>query len=648
MKHSFKRGLSMMLVLVMLVSLLSGLTVTVEASGTAANWGTRGATATSLSSAAVSFYQDNNVTYEELAALSGSSSISSVPSSALYEELQSLMVSNHSHQTSYDETKNLYMYTDCQGGDTSSISSFYSGVAIGPEWDGGSTWNREHTWPNSKGLNGNDENDIMMLRPTSSSENSSRGNKAYGESSSYYDPNSLSGGKYNLHGDVARIFLYVYVRWGNVNGNGEYTTWGVNGVMESTEVLLKWMEEDPVDTWELGRNDVVETITGTRNVFVDYPELAFLLFGEAIPTGMTTPSGKAGEIYEITAAANDSTMGTVSVSSNIITAVPAEGYMVAGYEVVSGTATVTQDGDTFKVAASSDCSIRIIFEEKIPVTLTYKNNTTVVSTETVYSGDTITLPDYAGEIPEGYTFVGWAEASVDNTELRPAYTKKGEDYLISGETDLYALFTYVVESENGPETWSQVTSSTMLYAGAQVVLANNSYDTVASSELAAASNGYYLKSVDAAFSADKSTITTMPAGAMIFTLGGESGNWTFENPDRGLLGAAALKALSFTDGTTTWSISISGGDATIQNGTSGYGTILYNFSASPTRFTTYSGTSDYVGSLQLYIRSGGETTYYTTSCQQNSAASTNRCPLCVMAETNPIFERHIHIRPQNP
>ena len=68
--------------------------------------------------------------------------------------------------------------------------------------------------------------------------------------------------------------------------------WGTSGVMESKSVLLEWVEEDPVDTWELGRNDSVESITGTRNVFVDYPELAFVLFGEEIPN-MTTPSGKA-------------------------------------------------------------------------------------------------------------------------------------------------------------------------------------------------------------------------------------------------------------------------------------------------------------------------------------------------------------------
>ena len=84
------------------------------------------------------------------------------------------MKSKHTYIIGYSENNNLLQYTDCENGG-GTISSFYSGASIGPDWDGGSTWNREHTWPNSKGLNGNDENEIMMLRPTASSENFSRG-----------------------------------------------------------------------------------------------------------------------------------------------------------------------------------------------------------------------------------------------------------------------------------------------------------------------------------------------------------------------------------------------------------------------------------------------------------------------------------------
>ena len=295
--HKFqRRGIASLLILVMLVSLISSFGISVNAAefsyqydGTGKyiyNWGARGEVATFLSPNAKAFYEDNHTSYDALASYSGSADQSQVPLSSLYCKLQSLMKEAHSYQTSYDATKDLYQYTDCQN-NGNKISSFYSGKLIGPDWDKGTTWNREHTWPNSKGLGGSDENDIMMLRPTSTSENSSRGNTAYGQSGSYYNPNDESGGQYDLRGDVARIFLYVYVRWGN-----QQYAWGTSGVMESVSVLLAWMEADPVDTWELGRNDSVESITGTRNVFVDYPELGFILFGREVPEDLATPSGE--------------------------------------------------------------------------------------------------------------------------------------------------------------------------------------------------------------------------------------------------------------------------------------------------------------------------------------------------------------------
>ncbi len=253
--------------------------------GTIHNWGARDEVCTFLSSKAEAFYT-GNYDYDVMSQKSGGSSQSNASQSDLYDSLQAMMRAKHTTQTSYNATRSLYRYTDCLMNDSEHISSFYSGIELSGTWDGGNTWNREHTWPNSKGMDGNDENDIMMLRPTSVSENSSRGNKAYGESSGFYDPNGLGQ---NVRGDCARIVLYVYVRWGNTS-----KMWGSDGVMENLSVLLDWMEEDPVDTWEMGRNDSVQSITGTRNVFVDYPEYAWLLFGKSVPTSVSTPSGGLG------------------------------------------------------------------------------------------------------------------------------------------------------------------------------------------------------------------------------------------------------------------------------------------------------------------------------------------------------------------
>jgi endonuclease I len=250
-----------------------------------ANWGARGETCTFLSSYAETYYT-GSYTWDSMSQTSGGTTIGNAYNSALYRQLKTLMSSTHSFYTYYDGNKNVrdyYKYTDCVRNDTSKVSLFYFGTMVSSTWNQGTIWNQEHVWPKSKLSNSQQIGDIMHLRPADPDENTYRSNTAYGESGGYYDPGL------GVRGDCARMMLYMYVRWGATS-----TMWGTSGVMESLTILLKWMEEDPVDTWEMGRNDSVQSITGTRNVFVDYPEYAWLLFGKEIPENMDTPSGNAG------------------------------------------------------------------------------------------------------------------------------------------------------------------------------------------------------------------------------------------------------------------------------------------------------------------------------------------------------------------
>ena len=457
MKQPCKRILSAVLVMLLCISLLSGLSFAATVNyqtgnpegfqNVILNWGQRGTTSTFLSPNAIEFYEDNNITYSDLVQLAGSSNVSSTPSSPLYKALKSLMTDNHDVITSYADTRPLYSYTDCQNGNRNELTCFYSGIKIGPNWDSGATWNREHTWPNSKGMNGDDENDIMMLRPTSSSVNSSRGNNAYGESSSYYDPNDVTNGRLNLHGDVARIFLYVYVRWGNTAN-----PWGTDGVIESKDVLLRWMEEDPVDTWEMGRNDSVESITGTRNVFVDYPELAFALFDADLPSTMTTPSGEAinsGSTHAITILTNNSNWGKATLSGKTVNAAPAAGYRVAGYTLISGNATVTRDGNAFTVDPSSDCIIQINFEERTEATIRFFENGVQASSQSVYTDDSYTLPEHSTEVPEGYSFQGWVTSELTETTTKPSVSAPDKVCIAADDLTYYALYSRLDASGSG-------------------------------------------------------------------------------------------------------------------------------------------------------------------------------------------------------
>jgi hypothetical protein len=60
-------------------------------------------------------------------------------------------------------------------------------------------------------------------------------------------------------------------------------------VINDLDTLLNWMEIDPVDTWEMSRNDITQSIQGNRNVFIDYPEMAWLLFAKSLPGNYDTP-----------------------------------------------------------------------------------------------------------------------------------------------------------------------------------------------------------------------------------------------------------------------------------------------------------------------------------------------------------------------
>lgn len=295
-----KIGIRLTAILLVLI-LLSTSFVTIYAATTGVpttysteyNSGMRNVICTTLSGTSAALYYEG-YDYDRLSAMSASQ---------LFSTLQSLMRTTHKYTSSYSDCRDKADRTDCTNasGNVSLIYTSYS--ASMDQWNG---WNREHIWPQSLG-GGNTSGggaDLHHIRPSDASVNSSRGNKKYGEAgtgaTAKYGSNPASGvlgGYYNntyfepldnVKGDVARICLYVYVRWNSA--------WGADSVTEvfqSVDVLLQWCAEDPVDTWEMGRNEVVGKIQGNRNVFIDYPEYAWLIFGKAVPQNMTTPSGEA-------------------------------------------------------------------------------------------------------------------------------------------------------------------------------------------------------------------------------------------------------------------------------------------------------------------------------------------------------------------
>ncbi len=242
----------------------------------------------------------------------------------LLGQLHDLITTTHTHYSSYDECRDNAKKTDPALGGEEGIVEFYTHEPIRyylndystPENRG--TWNREHVWPKSLsgglwGTNGAGA-DMHHIRPSEVKMNSERGNDKFGEvdgggevySKTTDGKNSRLGGHHaggvfepldNVKGDAARIVLYVYTHYntyanvhGSTDGNGASYYFGAlrftNIIAASSEeaaaeLLLSWNELDPVDEIERTRNEAAFEIQGNRNPFIDHPEYAEAIWGDA-------------------------------------------------------------------------------------------------------------------------------------------------------------------------------------------------------------------------------------------------------------------------------------------------------------------------------------------------------------------------------
>ena len=145
-------------------------------------------------------------------------------------------------------------------------------------------------------------------------------------------------------------------------------------------------------------------------------------------------------LYDITAESNNEAWGTVNLTGNVITATPAEGYYTAGYEVVSGSASLTQNGNFFTVQANSDCTVRILFAQKQPITVTFVASGAVIGTVSSQSAEALTLPTTATEF-EGWSFEGWSEQTVAETDEAPTLFVPGATVNPVADTTYYAVYS---------------------------------------------------------------------------------------------------------------------------------------------------------------------------------------------------------------
>lgn len=212
---------------------------------------------------------------------------------ALKSQLTAAMSSGHILR-SYGDFRNSASIHDRDPNNSSNILLVYNRASVSSNWDSGSTWNREHVWPQSlqpgSASNSTTGNlgDPHALRPSNPSINSSRGNKPFGGGAettgnfrslgSFYFPGDAD------KGDIARCLFYSETRYAS---SGITLVSGFPGAnqMGDLDSLIAWHYLDAPDEFERRRNHAIYSATlnpsfrtNNRNAFIDHPEFVWSIY----------------------------------------------------------------------------------------------------------------------------------------------------------------------------------------------------------------------------------------------------------------------------------------------------------------------------------------------------------------------------------
>ncbi|MFI9028413.1 endonuclease I family protein [Streptomyces sp. NPDC053560] len=209
------------------------------------------------------------------------------------QELKSALhgiISSGVSKLSYSQVWDALKVTDQDPKNSSNVILLYTGRSQSKDDNGGDPdqWNREHVWAKSHGDFGTSTGpgtDIHHLRPTDVSVNSTRGNKDFdnggsevGEAPGNYTDGDSFEPRDAVKGDVARMILYMAVRYDGDDGFADLepndkVDNGSAPAIGRLSVLKTWSEQDPPDDFEKNRNEVIfDKYQHNRNPFIDHPE----------------------------------------------------------------------------------------------------------------------------------------------------------------------------------------------------------------------------------------------------------------------------------------------------------------------------------------------------------------------------------------
>ncbi len=338
---------------------------------------------------------------------------------ALLEQLAELMEVKHRYYNTYAELRSGLAYSDEDPNNTSNIILFYAGESFSNLWGEGNNYNREHVWPKdlSNGLYKKTDNsdrgagaDIHHLRPADPSINSTRSNYPYtdlnksgteikynGNGTGNYYKDSKFEPRNGIKGDVARILMYMYTHYSSsitANANranvSNSKTTSKTGALDITSVvyttkgtenaafdlLLEWNELDPVDDFEMNRNNYCTAVTGTRNPFIDHPEFATMIWDDTyVGNGALCDEGKDVEVQSISITPSNINISVGSLQSLQVTYKPSNALNKS----------VTWSTSNNEIATVDDGLVRGISEGTATITAATTNGKTASCLVTVSS-----------------------------------------------------------------------------------------------------------------------------------------------------------------------------------------------------------------------------------------------------------------------
>ncbi len=211
--------------------------------------------------------------------------INNASSSFTYNDNKESMKITDEDPSNSNKVLLLYGYNDTDGNCTTDRSRNKNRFG-----GGNCEYNREHTFARSnanppmgsansgsRGIAADPQN----IRPTDQRMNNDRGSRKFASGTG--NARVLGGDSFypgdEWKGDVARIMMYMYTRYGNrckpiLNGNGS-----LQPGTDMLQIYLQWNAEDPVSELEDQRNPYLEGAYGNRNPFIDNPYLATIIWG---------------------------------------------------------------------------------------------------------------------------------------------------------------------------------------------------------------------------------------------------------------------------------------------------------------------------------------------------------------------------------